>query len=105
MTSLTKTALVEAMAQEAGVTVAQSHRLLESFIKVVGASLTAGRPVRIKGFARLDTIVRNPRTSRNPRTNVQIEVPSTRVVTFRPCAQLKLSVKNSQPTPTPVAQD
>lgn len=97
MNSLTKTALIAAMAQEAGVTVAQSNLLLESFIRVVGANLTAGRPVRIKGFARFDTIVRNPRTSRNPRTNVQIDVPATRIVTFRACAQLKLAVKNSQP--------
>ena len=59
--------------------------LLESLAK----ALVAGHRIELRGFGTFETVLRAPRTGRNPRTGAKVKIPSRRVPVFRPGKRLK----------------
>ena len=93
MADITKTDLVEAIAEEADLTKADAARALAAFIEVVSKSLKRGKSVQLTGFGTFERRTRKARMARNPQTGEEIKVPKTKVPAFKAGKTLKDMVR------------
>ena len=89
---MNKTELIAAAAQSAGLTKKDTERVLNAAIDAITLSLAKGEKVQISGFGTFETKDREARIGRNPHTKEAIEIPATRVPTFKPSKALKDTV-------------
>ena len=85
---MNKGELVKAVAEKAGLTLAQAKGAVAAAIESVSASLKAGDKVVIPGFITLGVEERAARTGINPRTKEKIQIPAKKVVKFKAGSQL-----------------
>ena len=90
---MTKTELIPAMAQNAGVTKKDAERVLNAAVDTITASLVKGDKVALSGFGIFEVRDREARTGRNPHTKETVEIPATRVPAFKASKALKDAVK------------
>ncbi len=93
MADMTKTDLIEAMAEKSGLTKVDTEKALAAFIEVVSTALKRGMKVQLTGFGTFEQRTRAARKARNPRTGGEINIPKTKVPAFRPGKVLKDMVK------------
>lgn len=93
MADMTKTDLVEAIAERAELTKADAGRALEAFLETISKALSRGWSVQITGFGTFERRTRKARKARNLQTGEEIEVPETKVPAFRAGKTLKDMVK------------
>ncbi len=86
---MNKTELIAAAAQSAGLTKKDTERVLNAAIDAITASLVSGEKVQISGFGTFEAKAREARVGRNPHTRESIEIPATRVPTFKASKALK----------------
>lgn len=86
---MNKTQLIDAIAEKAGLTKADSKKALEAFIATVGESLKDGDKVALVGFGSFSVSERSARNGRNPQTGKIIEIPAKKVVKFKAGAELE----------------
>lgn len=86
---MTKSELVAAIADRAGLNKAQAKDALEAFISSVSHSLKAGDEVRLVGFGSFVPVKRPAGAARNPRTGEAVARPATRTCRFRAGEALK----------------
>lgn len=91
---MNKTDLINAMAEEAGISKAAAKLALESFLSNVEGALQKGERVSLIGFGSWSITHREARTGRNPQTGKPIEIKAKNVVRFRPGSKLEESVNN-----------
>ena len=89
MADMTKTDLVEAIAEKANLGKADAQRALEALLDTVGTALSRGQSVQITGFGTFERRHRAARKARNPQTGEEIDVPATDVPAFRAGKSLK----------------
>ncbi len=89
---MNKTELIAAVSENAGLTKKDTERVVNAAIDAVTAALVNGERVQISGFGVFETKDREARMGRNPHTNEAIEIPATRVPTFKASKALKDSV-------------
>lgn len=89
---MNKTDLIAAAAESAGLTKKDTERVLNACIDAITASLVKGEKVQLSGFGTFEVKNREPRMGRNPHTKEAIEIPATRVPTFKPSKALKDNV-------------
>ncbi len=89
MADLTKTDLIEAVAEDAQLSKADVQRVLDSITDTVGKALSRGKSVQITGFGTFERRHRAARKARNPQTGEEIDVPATEVPAFRAGKTLK----------------
>ena len=89
---MNKTELTAAAAQAAGVTKKDAERVLNAALDIITASLVSGGKVQLSGFGSFEIKDREARVGRNPRTKEAIEIPATRVPTFKASKALKDNV-------------
>ncbi|PID90565.1 MAG: DNA-binding protein [Bacteroidetes bacterium] len=87
---MNKTQLVDAIAEEAGISKASSKVALDAVLKVIADSLKSGDEVSIVGFGAFKISERKARMGKNPRTHEPMEIPAKNVVKFKPGADLQL---------------
>ena len=85
---MNKGELVKAVAEKAGLTLAQAKGAVDAAIESVSASLKAGDKVVIPGFITLGVEERAARIGINPRTKEKIQIPAKKVVKFKAGSQL-----------------
>ena len=78
---LTKTAIIAALAEGAGVTKVQAKCALESLVALCYKSAKAG--ITIPGLGKLVVVNRKARMGRNPATGATIKIPAKKVLKFR----------------------
>jgi len=93
MADMTKTDLVEAIAELTGLTKADSERALGATIDVISTALSRRQSVQITGFGTFEARDRAARKARNPQTGEEIDVPATTVPAFRAGKALKDMVR------------
>jgi len=93
---MNKTELIEAIAEEAGISKKDAKAAVESFVNVVSAELQKQEKVQLIGFGTFETGKRAARTARNPRTGEAIKVKAAVVPKFKAGAKLKETV-NTKP--------
>ena len=89
---MNKTDLIAIAAQNAGLTKKDTERVLNAAIDAITAALVKGEKVQISGFGTFETKDREARIGRNPHTKEAIDIPATRVPSFKPSKALKDNV-------------
>jgi len=87
-----KSQLVDAMAQDAGVSKVAAKKALESFLNNVEGALKKGDKVSLIGFGTFSVQTRKAREGRNPATGATIKIAAKKVVKFKAGSDLAKSV-------------
>ncbi len=91
---MTKTALIEAIAQELGVSKKLAGELVNTFIDVIMNGVKKEGEVRIQGFGTFKASKRKAREGVNPQNPSQkIKIPAMNVVSFKAGSDFKKLVK------------
>lgn len=90
---MNKQELIVAIAEESGLTKADSKKALDAFISATSASLKKGDRVALVGFGSFSVSKRAARKGRNPQTGKEIKIAAKKVVKFKPGTELSKSVK------------
>ena len=80
---MTKSELVNAVAERAGLNRAQAKAAVEAALGVMGETLRSGESVRLVGFGNFEPVSRPAGTARNPRTGETVQRPASRTIKFR----------------------
>ena len=86
---MTKTDLVSYIAEETGLTKADSSRALEAMMNGVIKGLKKDKKVTLTGFATLENVQKGASEARNPRTGATIKVPAHNVAKIKAGSKLK----------------
>jgi len=89
---VTKADLVNAMAEKAGLTKADSEKALKGFCDAVTDALKAGEKVSLVGFGTFSVSARAARTGQNPQTGKKITIAAANTPKFKAGKALKDSV-------------
>ena len=89
---MNKTELVAVVAENAGLTKKDAERVINASIDAITAALIKGEKVQLSGFGTFEAKEREARIGRNPHTKEAIDIPATRVPTFKPSKALKDTV-------------
>ncbi len=89
---MTKTELVESLAEALGLSKADAQRTLETTLLKIADGLVRDQRVQIQGFGTFTAKMRKERMGRNPQTKEPILIPASKTVTFRPGQELKKKV-------------
>ena len=81
--TLTRADLSEALHRQVGLSRADSARLVEQMLDMLGDALAKGENVKISGFGTFVLRDKGERIGRNPKTGVEVPIAPRRVLTFR----------------------
>ncbi len=90
---MNKAELIEAIANNSGLSKADSKKALDAFIETTTDTLKKGDRVALVGFGSWSVSSRAARTGRNPQTGKEIKISAKNVVKFKPGAELSDAVK------------
>ena len=94
--TVTRAHLIEAFIQEVGVPKSDSEKMLESILNRITDALSKEESVKIVSFGSFFIRHKAERMGRNPRTGEAVPISARNVVLFRPSADLKSRIKNSE---------
>ncbi|ACT48018.1 MULTISPECIES: HU family DNA-binding protein [Methylotenera] len=86
---MNKSELVAKVAAEAGVTQADTNRVLDAIINTVGEALKAGDNVALVGFGTFQVTKKAARSGRNPSTGATIQIAARNAPVFKAGKTLK----------------
>jgi len=86
---MTKTDLVNYIAEETGLTKADSSRAMEAMISGVVKGLKENQKVTLTGFATFNAKHKAATTARNPKTGATVPVAARTAVTIKAGSKLK----------------
>ena len=86
---MNKTELIAVAAENAGMTKKDAERVLNAAIDAITLSLSKGEKVQLSGFGTFEIKEREARVGRNPHTRESMEIPATRVPSFKASEALK----------------
>ena len=86
---MNKTELIAIAAENAGLTKKDTERILNAALEAISQALVRGEKVQLSGFGTFETKDREARVGRNPHTKEAIEIPATRVPSFKASKALK----------------
>ena len=89
---MNKTELIAIAAERAGMTKKDTERVLNAALETLTQALATGEKVQLSGFGTFETKDREARVGRNPHTKEAVEIPATRVPTFKASKALKDTV-------------
>ncbi len=90
---MNKAELINAIAEESGLSKADSKKALEAFISSVTQALKDGTKVSLVGFGTFLVSERAERTGINPSTKESITIPAKKVAKFKAGAELSAAVE------------
>ena len=100
---LTKAALIEEVAEVAGLTKRRAEIVIDTVFGSIVETLHRGEKVELRGFGSFRLRRREPHRGRNPRTGDRVEVPSKRVAYFTPGKELKALINREPDESVPPA--
>ena len=86
---MNKAELISAVSEKTGLSKKDSEKAINATFDTIGESLEAGDKVQLVGFGVFDVKERAARIGRNPKTKEEIEIPASRVPTFKAGKALK----------------
>ena len=89
---MTRSQLVNAIADRADLSKADTEKALSAFMQTVQDALSRGEEVSLVGFGTFTVKERAERTGRNPRTGQEIKIAAAKVPSFRAGKGLKDSI-------------
>jgi DNA-binding protein HU-beta len=89
---LNKTELVSSVAEKAEITKKEAEKVVGAVFASVEEALAKGDKVQLVGFGTFEVKQRAARIGRNPKTGEEINIPATKVPSFKPGKSLKENV-------------
>ena len=89
---MNKAELVSAVAEKTGMSKKDSEKAVNAAFDSITEALAAGEKVQLVGFGAFEIKERNARVGRNPKTKEEIEIPASRVASFKVGKALKEAV-------------
>ena len=89
---MNKTGLVAAVAEKTGMSKKDSEKAVNAAFDSITEALAAGEKVQLVGFGAFEVKERTARVGRNPKTKETIEIPASRVASFKVGKALKDAV-------------
>ncbi len=86
---MTKADLIEEITQLGDLTRRDGEVIVDTIFGSVTSALQSGDKIEIRGFGSFRIRQRKPRTGRNPKTGVKVQVPAKRVPYFKPSKELR----------------
>ena len=80
---MNKTELIAAVAEKSGLSKKDSEKAVSAVLDAVTEALVAGDKVQLVGFGTFDVKERAARVGRNPKTKEEIQIPASRVASFK----------------------
>ncbi len=90
---MNKAELINAIAEESGLSKADSKKALEAFVSSVTNALKDGGKISLVGFGTFSVSERAERTGINPSTKQTITIPAKKVAKFKAGAELSAAVE------------
>lgn len=90
---MNKTELVAAVAAKAELSKKDAEAAVKAVVDSIAEALADGDKVALVGFGTFDVKTRAARTGKNPRTGEQIQIPESKVPSFKAGSALKDAVK------------
>ena len=85
---MNKSELINAVAEKAALSKKDSESAVTAALDAITAALAEG-DVRLVGFGTFEVKKREARIGRNPKTKEEIQIPATKVPSFKPGKALK----------------
>ena len=89
---MNKAELVSAVAEKTGMSKKDSEKAVNAAFDTITEALAAGDKVQLVGFGAFEVKERGARIGRNPKTQEEIEIPASRVASFKVGKALKEAV-------------
>jgi len=89
---MTKSELIDAIAEKAGLSKADASKALSATLESVTDALKAGEKVALIGFGTFGVSLRAARTGKNPQTGEAIAIPASKAAKFKAGQKLKDAV-------------
>lgn len=89
---MNKAELIAAVAEKTGLSKKDTEKVVNATFDTITETLETGEKVQLVGFGVYDVKNRGTRVGRNPKTREEIEIPATRVPTFKAGKALKEAV-------------
>ena len=89
---MNKAELVSAVAEKTGMSMKDSEKAVNAAFDTITEALAAGDKVQLVGFGAFEVKERGARIGRNPKTKEEIEIPASRVASFKVGKALKEAV-------------
>ena len=86
---MNKTELIAISAENTGVAKKDAEKVIGAALDAIAAAMAAGDKVQLSGFGTFEAKKREARMGRNLRTQEVIEIPATRVPSFKASQVLK----------------
>ena len=91
---MTKTELVNSMAEKAGLSKADTEKALKAFVESVTDALKQDDKISLVGFGTFSVGERAARTGKNPQTGAALQIPAAKVPKFKAGKALKDAVNS-----------
>jgi DNA-binding protein HU-beta len=89
---MNKSQLIDAVADDSGLSKADAGRAVDSVLATVSKSLKKGDEVSITGFGKFSVVKRAARQGVNPRTGERVKIKASKAPKFTAGATLKQAV-------------
>ena len=89
---MNKAELIAAVAEKTGLSKKDSEKAINAAFDTITEALAAGDKVQLVGFGAFEVKERGARIGRNPKTKEEIEIPASRVASFKVGKALKEAV-------------
>ena len=89
---MNKAELVSAVAEKTGMSKKDSEKAVNAAFDTITEALATGDKVQLVGFGAFEVKERGARIGRNPKTKEEIEIPASRVASFKVGKALKEAV-------------
>ena len=92
MKTITRADVAEILYQEVGLSRKDSGEILDMVLEEIVNELAAGSDVKLSSFGTFALRDKKPRIGRNPKTGVEAEISSRRVISFKPSQTMRKAV-------------
>lgn len=92
MSRKTKTDLVQAVAEETGLSKAKSRQVVDAFLQSIHEELRSGGGITLTGFGSFQVIEQGPTRVRNPNSGQIMNIPARRLIKFQPGKHLRMLI-------------
>ena len=89
---MNKSELIAIAAENAGIAKKDAEKVVNAAIEAITAAMVEGDKVQLSGFGTFEAKKREARMGRNLRTQEMVEIPATRVPSFKASQVLKDTV-------------
>lgn len=96
MKTITRADIAEVLYKEIGLSRKDSADILDAVLEEIGVDLAAGNDVKLSSFGSFYLRDKKPRLGRNPKTGIEAEICSRRVISFKPSQTMRLAVNSKK---------